>query len=768
MTRTGLALRVPCSVDTINKIEMGLRRPSEQMATRIAVCLNVPAEKQPAHVTLSRIPKLSPKQALWLDHLLPPCNIYLPQTRLIGRQAEMANIKQCLAQEDNRLLTLVGPPGVGKTRLALQAAHALREYFEDGVFLISLAALHDPNLLMETIMQSLGVEGDRSKPALDILSHQWREQQMLILLDNFEQVFQAAPQIARLLERCSLLKILVTSRLALRIRPEHCLAVRPLAVPDHTSKLNLAEIDAYASVALFTERAKAVNSDFRITPDNLADVVGIVNRLDGLPLAIELIAAHMTNFSPAELYAQLSGSFLLHSDSWQDNDSRQRSLANAINWSIRLLSSPARRLFASLGIFYGGWTLRAAESVCCEISENVNTSAEKLTFQEYIPELLHHHLIEVHLQDEGKARYSMLEPIRQYALNCLQESGDVEKLRLRHCTYFLDLVEAEQSHLIASVESLAWIETEIGNLRAALRRALEMGWIENAARLMIALNFFWAIHNRYMAEGRQWLDQLFQATDFPQLSLPYQTRLLDSAGTLAYLQGNYNQAEQYHQRGLSLADAIADPHLRALALFGLSNAAMNMGKYQRVKELVEECLPIARQVGDHWLTAMALNNLAEVTRQQGDLQNAEAMFSEGFALLSELNAKGFMAILLTGLGLLAQAHQNYPQALSIHTQTVWLACEVDDRRVLARCLEKTAGVIGKMGQTNRAAKILGAADALRSQLNSPVERLDSPDYENILTFMRKTLGETQWHADWEVGRQMTLDEAIALTLDATE
>ena len=224
---------------------------------------------------------------------------------------------------------------------------------------------------------------------------------------------------------------------------------------------------------------------------------------------------------------------------------------------------------------------------------------------------------------------------------------------------------------------------EIGNLRAALRRALEMGWIENAARLMIALNFFWAIHNRYMAEGRQWLDQLFGATDFPQLSLPYQARILDSAGTLAYLQGNYNQAEQYHQRGLSLADSIADPHLRALALFGLSNAAMNMGKYQRVKELVEECLPIARQVGDHWLTAMALNNLAEVTRQQGDLQSAEAMFSEGFALLSELNAKGFMAILLTGLGVLAQARQDYPRALSIHTRSIRLACEVDDRRVLA-------------------------------------------------------------------------------------
>jgi predicted ATPase/DNA-binding XRE family transcriptional regulator len=768
MTRTDLAMRVPCSVDMIHKIEMGLRRPSEKMATRIAICLNVPAEKQPAHAILSRIPKLSLKQALWLDHLLPPCNIYLPQTRLIGRQAELANIKKCLVQKDNHLLTLVGPPGVGKTRLALQAAYALREYFEDGVFIVSLAALHDPNLLMETIMQSLGVEGDRSKPAQDILSHQWRDQQMLILLDNFEQVFQAAPQIARLLERCSLLKILVTSRLALRIRPEHRMAVKPLAVPGETSNVSLAEIDAYSSVALFTERAQAVNSDFLITTDNLADVVGILKRLEGLPLAIELIAAHMAHLSPSEVYAQLTGSFLLHSDGWQNDDERQRSLSNALAWSFRLLSNPAQRLFACLGIFIGGWSRNAAKAICCDAETTAGQTTVQAEQLSNLTELHDHHLVEILSQEDGETRYLMLEPIRQYALSHLQQSGDFERMRLRHCTYFLGLVEAAQPHLIASVESLAWIEMEIGNLRAALRRALEMGWIENAARLMIALTFFWAIHSRYLGEGRQWLDQLFKADNFRGLSLTYLARLMDSAGTLAYLQGDYKQADCYHQRGLSLADSLADPHLRALALFGLSNAAMNLGKYQRVMELAVKCLPIARQVEDHWLTAMALNNLAEVTRQQGDLQSAEEMFSEGFALLSELNAKGFMAILLTGLGLLAQARKNYQQALSMHTQSIWLACEVDDRRVLARCLEKTAGVIGIMGQPNRAAQILGAADALRSQLNTPVEQVDFLDYEKILTFMRKTLGENQFRADWESGRKMTLDEAIALTPDATK
>jgi predicted ATPase/DNA-binding XRE family transcriptional regulator len=765
MTRADLAMRVPCSVDTIHKIETGLRRPSEQMSARIATCLNVPADKQPAHSILSRIPELSPKQVLGLDLLLPPCNISLPPTRLIGRQAEMAFIKKHLVQEHTRLLTLIGPPGVGKTRLAIQAAHALREYFEDGVFMVSLAALHDPNLLMETIMQSLGIESVRSKPALDSLNCQLQNQQALILLDNFEQICQAAPQVARLLERCSLLKILVTSRLALRIRPEHRMAVKPLAVPGETSHGSLAEIDAYSSVALFTERAQAVNSDFLITTDNMADVVGILKRLEGLPLAIELIAAHMARLSPSEVYAQLTGSFLLHSDGWQDDDERQRSLSNTLAWSFQLLSNPAQRLFACLGIFIGGWSNNAAKAVCCDAGTTASQPTEKPELLSNLNELLDHHLIEQLPQDDGETRYLMLEPIRQYALSHLQQSGDFERMRLRHCTYFLDLVEAAQPHLIASVESLAWIETEMGNLRAALRRALEMGWIENAARLMIALNFFWAIHNRYMAEGRQWLDQLFQATDFPQLSLPYQTRLLDSAGTLAYLQGNYNQAEQYHQRSLSLADSLADPHLRALALFGLSNAAMNLGKTQRVMELAEECLPIARQVGDHWLTAMALNNLAEVTLQQGDLQSAEEMFSEGFALLSELNAKGFMAILLTGLGVLAQARQDYPQALAMHTRSIRLAREVDDRRVLAMSLGKTAEVLAKIGQPDRAARILGAADALRLQINSPVEVIDLQDYERILTLVRQSIGEYQMHAAWEAGSHLSLDEAIALALE---
>jgi predicted ATPase/DNA-binding XRE family transcriptional regulator/tetratricopeptide (TPR) repeat protein len=755
LTQENLAGQIGCATSTLQKIEADERRPSRDFAIRIAKVLKVEPEKRQAFVAFAR-----GSQDLQVRELfLPPANLPAPPTPLIGRQAEVAVVCNRLLREDTRLITLIGPPGVGKTRLSLQVASEVRHRFDDGVFFVPLAAITDADLLAPTIARTLGLSESGHRSPGDHLCDYLRYMLLLLVLDNFEQVVAASPLVAKLLSSCRLLKIMVTSRMPLRLRAERQYPVQPLATPELTKLPPPFELTQYPAVALFADRAEAVYPDFSITEDNAPVVAAICQRLDGLPLAIELISTRIKILPPTELLSRLDQSLLLSSDGWRDLDERQRTLKNAIEWSYSLLPKSERLLFARLGVFVGGWTLEGVESVCQLTEPNSVQPAFEL-----LSSLVDKSLV-IQQSTNGERRFTMLETIREYALLKLKASGGFEATRRDHARYYLSLIETLGPRLKSSAAMVNRIEREHDNLREALRWCLQDGQIEIAIRLVLGLTSLWTIHTWHLHEGRKWFERVLDAARDSHLLSIEQARLLQEAGILAYLQSDYEAARATHQQVLTLARELRDEAMIANALHGLSNAAMNLGRFEEVVSLLAECLPLARSAGEDWLVAMALNNLAEVARLKGDIDQAEQMFKEGLEILAGIGDRYFTPILLDGLGTIAQYRGDYEAARAIHTQCLILSREMDDRRVMALTLEKLAGVAAGQRRAERAARLLGAAEALREAIHVQVESIDRGDYDRIFAKTRASLERDTFSHAWAEGRAMDLEETIKYALD---
>jgi len=755
LTQDKFARRVGCAVSMLQKIEADERRPSQQMAQLLAKSLGIASDKHPAFIEFARAGQRAPASALFRS----PSNLPAPTTPLIGRGQDVTAVCKRLLCEDTRLLTLIGPPGIGKTRLALQVAAVVRDCFDDGVFFVALAPITDPDLVAPNIIQTLGLKESGGQTPVERLSEYLRDKLLLLVLDNLEQVVTAAPRIARLLTACPLLKILATSRTALRVRAERQFPVSPLALPDLARLPHSQELLQYPALALFIERAQAVQPDFILTEANAATVARLCHRLDGLPLAIELIAARVRLLPPAEILRRLGGRFLLQSDGLRDIDERQRTLHNAIEWSYNLLAGDEQTLFARLAVFVGGWTVDAAESVCGNGASGLTTPALDL-----LASLVNKSLV-AQREVNGESRFAMLETIREYALEKLTAAGEAEAVRRRHAEYYLAMMVKVGPDLDGSSVLLDRVEREHDNLRAALQWSLDRGEVEIAARLSLALLSLWSMHTHHLTEGRQWFRQVLAAArDYP-LPACVPAKVVYSAGILAYLQSDQAAARPLLEEALTLARESKDRRTIAHALHGLSNVAMDEGQYERVSALLNECLSLARQMGDKWLIAMSLNNLAEVARLQGDLQQALPMFEEGAQLLAEMGSKSFMAILMDGLGTIMQYQGHYDRALAIHMQCLTLAHEMDDQRIIALSLEKLAGVAAGTGSAERAAWLLGAAEVLREAIHVPIESIDCPDYERFLSATRAGLDEKSLSAAWAQGRAMTLEQAIACALN---
>jgi predicted ATPase/class 3 adenylate cyclase len=734
-----------------------------------------------------------------------PNNLPLQLTSFIGRERELREVKQLLAEA--RLLTLTGPGGSGKTRLALQVAAESIEQFRDGVFLVALAPITEPGLVVSTIAQTLGIAESSGRSILDSLKEYLQARHMLLFLDNFEQVISAAPHLMELLAACSQLKLLITSREGLRVRGEREYPVPPLALPNLTEQTPLEALSQYAAVKLFIQRAQAIKPDFHVTHETAPAVAEICYRLDGLPLAIELAAARIKLLSPRAMLARLEHRLEFLTSGARDLPIRQQTLRNAIAWSYDLLNEDEQKLFRRLSVFVGGCTLSAVEAVASDRQGGKRGGEQAYgAVLDQLSSLLDKSLLREVESTNGEPRFAMLELLREYGLEQLELSGEPEAVRHRHATFFLALAEqAEASR--ESADQVYWmnrLEQEHDNLRAALEWSKTAeGTGEICLRLASTLGLFWEARG-YFSEGRERLSSVL-STETAQARTTARARLLARAAELAYRQSDYPATISLAGESLAICREVSDRQGISAALIKLGNAATEVGDYAAAKECLEEALTIwrelkdkhgiaralisfgwaalrsgdyhlanarleeslalSRELGDTRSIGFELSGLGEVALRQGDYARARRLVEESLELRRQMGNKWGVGVSLGTLGWAAMREGDWDRAVARLGESLDVRREIGDKGGSAWCLERLAEVAMAQGQAEKAVRVFGAAAALRDSIGSVIDSVDQPDYERTVAALQAELGEATFTAAWAEGSTLTLEQAVAYTRD---
>jgi predicted ATPase/serine/threonine protein kinase len=659
-----------------------------------------------------------------LHRQVPPL-LPLQPTPFIGRQQEVAALLHQLQRPEVRLLTLTGPGGIGKTRLALQVAAQQSEWFADGVSFVNLAPIGDPGFVVPTIAQALGIREVAGQPLLERLKEHLQQQQLLLLLDNFEQVMSAAVQVADLLSACPRLKVLVTSRERLHVRAEHEFAVPPLALPDPGHLPDLAALSQYEAVALFLERAQATKPDFQLTSANARAIAEICARLDGLPLAIELAAARSKLLPPQALLARMGQRLAVLTSGARDAPARQQTLRNTIAWSYDLLDAEEQWLFRRLSVFVSGCTLEAVEAVCAALDDGAGQVLEG------VASLLDKSLLQRTERDGEEPRFGMLETLREYGLEALASGGEVQATGQAHAVYYLALAEQAEPALEGPQQTIWFerLEREHDNLRAALSWFLEQGSDGQSRELVLrlsgALPQFWAIRG-YVSEGRHWLERALDESRGVRSSL--RAKVFKGAGVLATSQDDFEQAEVRCGEGLALYRELGDRRGSATCLSMLGYVALMRSNYLAVHSLEEEALALCREVGDTAGSVLALQHLASVLCFQGEYGRAQALVEESLVLSREGgDVHGYAgSLMLLGMvllfqGDLARAHAQLEECLAISREVGYkrniglslhllgLVANLQGDVTTARSLEEESLVLFKeVGERGSIARVSGS------------------------------------------------------------
>jgi predicted ATPase/Tfp pilus assembly protein PilF/DNA-binding XRE family transcriptional regulator len=795
-----------------------------------------------------------------------PDNLPAPLTAMINRTADIAAVHALLERADVRLLTLIGPPGIGKTRLSIHAATALREQFPDGVLFVALAPIRDPALVLPAVARTLGIKEAGDQTLADALRAALRDRRILVILDNFEQVVDAAPHVADLLRMAPGLKALVTSRAALHVLGEHLFAVPPLELPDsHPASTRLPpleELERYPAVELFVTRVRAIRPGFALTNDNASAVVAICACLDGLPLAIELAAARSRLFSPQALLERLCGAygptalqFLV--DGPRDLLAHQRTLRSTIDWSYDLLGEDERRLLMWLAVFAGGWTAEAAEAVVSECRmKNEEWRNDQASFSilhssfsifDGLNSLLDQSLIRQEIGADGENRFTMLETIREYAREKLEASGQTGIARRRHAAHYLAQAQAAERQPGGAERErlLQRLEAEYDNLRVALEWCAVA---DTTAGLQLAasLQSFWHTHG-YLNEGRSWLETLLARPDDGVAQPDVRARALCAAGFLAYHQGDLTRAAVCSEESLALFRALGERHGVAGALFNLGGVAYLRNDYAQAAVHYNDCLAIERDLGNRAEVAQALKNLGLIAKDRGDFARAAAYYEEslglrraigdrrgvaqalfnlgvvaywqgdfaratalteqslacyrelgdkmgiaytietlgmalykcgdhaqatrlleeGLRLFRELGDQVGVALLLNDLGLVAHTQGESELAVQLQREGLALAWTIGDKRRAAFCFEGLAMALAQR-QALRAARLFGAAEALRAAIGSPLPPAERADYNHAVATARGNATpaeyQTAFAAAWRDGRQAPAEQTLAYAL----
>jgi predicted ATPase/Tfp pilus assembly protein PilF len=723
-----------------------------------------------------------------------------PLTSFIGREAEISTILELLGQPQVRLITLTGPGGTGKTRLSLQVASILQGHYKNGVLFVPLAEANNSDMVVSKIAEHLGVREGGSQSLLDSLKSYLQDKHTLLVLDNFEQVLEASPMLAGMLESAPHIQALVTSRTLLHVRGEHEFKVPTLQIPEPNTDRDLAQLADCESIRLFIDRARMTNPRLLLDAQSMPAIAEICRRLDGLPLALELAAARLKMLSPDKLLGMLSSRLSLLTGGSRDLPERQQTLRNTLDWSIQLLDPPGQSLFARLGVFVGGFSLEAAQEVC-----QASVSEAGDVFQG-LEALLNNSLLQLDEADEGEPRFRMLETIRDYALERLADRAELETFQARHAQYFINKMNVVNPLLATrqAEQGLAWVDLERDNLRAALECCLSnASLLEMAPWLLIAHNWPW-YRRGFLSEGRAWANRLLRSpgTQKDPLSRCF---ALWSSGAMAMWQGDLNEAlallnesvsisksSEYPmaiaitllflgttqvnrgedelaleslKESLDLFEQLSMPWYQAITLVHMANASLGMGDHARALQYLEQALPVSQDIGENWLNSFILNNYGELARTEGDYQRAGQYYQESESLLRAMGDKGDLARLVHNLGCTARHLGETSKAETLIKESLEMFTRLGNQRGIAECLASLAGVWLDAGQVLAAVKLLGAAQTLLKATGAAWWPADRGEVEHYLERLHREVEPAQFETAWNAGTRLDLKMALAYAQD---
>jgi len=751
LTQELLAERTGLSVRGISDLERGARNiPQRETILRLIDGLELPRDEQ---ALLWSVAQRAPRpRGLPVDARWPfaAAGLTAGPDAFVGRAAELTAITLALHDPNSRLLTLIGPPGVGKTRLAMEATQRLAALVSTEVVVVDLAPIRNAMLVLPAIAAAVGLRETETPALLDRFQARLAARPTVLLLDNFEHLLAAASVISDVLQASAEVRLLVTSREPLRIGGEHVLPVPPLATPHLTTEMGVRDVIGHEAVALFVARARESDHDFRITDENARAIAELCVRLDGLPLALELAAARIKHLSPAAIAERMAQRRPVLTAGRRDLPERQRTLADAIDWSYDLLRAEEQHLFRRLSVFIGGFTRQAAEAVASAQGE--------VDLDRTLVFLVDKNLIARQPGRAGSVRFTMLETIREYGLERLAANGEEAAVREAHAAYFLDFAEEAARDFRTGAgqrAAIARLEDDHDNLRQALAWAPEQDDSAPLLRLAEALWRFWWIQG-HLSEGQRWLER---ALARGQDALPgAQAKTLIAAGRLAWLRGDLALASRQLEQALALGP---EPFDRCEALNAVGDVARYQADYERAETTLGEAIDVGRAQEDWFHLAASLHNLGTVALDQGDHERARAALEEGLVWARRGNNRYLAHSALLYLSRVAFEQGDYARAAALRREELAVQQELAPTSPVgaAGCLEGVALLAVVQKQSRPAARLFGAMTTLLERAED-ADRLERKRIAPWVAAAREDLGEEGFTSEWEAGRALSLETAL--------